>query len=327
MNNLIYYPNFESSDLEWLKFALIYIDNFSPIIPDSGDKYLSELYKKLNNETDLLNLHRPSYDQGHRATSKAIRFVTKVIKNPYLYIEQLNSVNAVREWKNLENQTYTLFDEKYTGEWRYFCKDNKLIQDSKNGLLISKNLGELYMTFLAQEVAYQLEASPITDKRYLDNLSITLRTKDVSNDNKIEVAKSIIEYQLPLDFRKLDIDDIIKIRNNPDFKSKQLAFHKELNKTYDSIGNAIEPEKFINSYRRTLNDWTTELGKFGIEMVTFGLSAYILMNNDMANTADYLAKMGELGITMLGGYSLVKNMNQDTDRKYCRQYLTEIRHI
>lgn len=327
MNNLIYYPNFESSDSEWLKFALIYIDNFSPIIPDSGDQYLSELYKKLKNETDLLDLHRPSYEQGHRATSKAINFVSEVIKNPNLYTDQLNLVNAVREWKDPKSQTYTLFDEKYTGEWRFFCEANKLIQDSKNGVFISKNLGELYMTFLAQEVAYELEASPITDKRYLDNLSIALRTKDVNNDNKIKVAKSIIEHQLPLDFRKLAIDDIIKIRNKPDFKSKQLAFHRELNKTYDSIGNAIEPEIFINQYKRTLNDWTTELGKYGVEVVTFGLSAYILMNNDMAITAEYLAKMGELGITLLGGYSLIKNMNKDSDRKYCRQYLTEIRTI
>ena len=100
-----------------------------------------------------------------------------------------------------------------------------------------------------------------------------------------------------------------------------------MNKTYDSIGNAIEPEIFINQYKRTLNDWTTELGKYGVEVVTFGLSAYILMNNDMAITAEYLAKMGELGITLLGGYSLIKNMNKDSDRKYCRQYLTEIRTI
>jgi len=44
MKDLIYYPTFEPRDLNWIKYALIYIDKFSPIIPDPGKTELSELY-------------------------------------------------------------------------------------------------------------------------------------------------------------------------------------------------------------------------------------------------------------------------------------------
>jgi hypothetical protein len=325
MKNLIYYPNFESRDLNWLKFALIYLENFSPIIPDSGEGFISDLYRQLKNETDLLLIHQPDYNQGNRATKKAIDYVTKVIQNPHFYIDDLNSMNAVREWKNPENQTYTLCEEKFVDEWRRFCQENKFVQDSPYGLQISQNLGEVYMTFLAQEVAYEEEASPITDKKYLDDLSISIRTKNVTNDNKIEVAKSVIEHQLPLDFRHIDINEIIKIRNKPGFKTKQLAFHSELNKTYESIGKAIEPAKFIDSYNQTLNDWTGELTKYGIGAVTCGLSAYVLLQNDLATYPEYAKQILEAGLILMGGHTLVKNINKNMDRKYCRQYLTELK--
>ena len=37
MKELIYYPSFEVRNREWLKFALLYIENLNPIIPESGD--------------------------------------------------------------------------------------------------------------------------------------------------------------------------------------------------------------------------------------------------------------------------------------------------
>ncbi len=149
-----------------------------------------------------------------------------------------------------EQQTYTLFDEKYVAHWRWFCKENGFVKDSKYRIEISKSLGEIYMTFLAQEVAYEKEASPITDSKYLDELSMKIRAKDVTNDNKIEVAKSIIEYNLPLDFSKISIDKVIEIRNKPDFKVKQSAFQSELDKIYDKIGKGISPNEFSKSYKK-----------------------------------------------------------------------------
>lgn len=327
MKNFIYYPNFESRDLEWLKFALIYLDSFSPIIPDTGDRTLSDLYRKLQNETDLLKLHRPSYDEGNRATRNAIKYVTSVIENPNSFAKELKSKNVVMDWKNPAMQNYTLFSEKYVYEWRYFCKEHSFIQRTDSGLLISKKLGELYMTFLAQEVAYENEASPITDKKELDDLSIAIRTKNIEEDNKIKVAKNVINKMLPMDFSQIGIDKIIEIRNKSNFKQKQNAFHYELNKLYESVGNAIDPSEFIDSYDRTLKDWTVELSQYGIGLIASGLSAYILIKNDSATDPEYIKQILESGLVLLGGITLVKNINKETHRKYCRQYLSEIGNI
>jgi hypothetical protein len=327
MKNLIYYPNFESRDLEWLKFALVYLENFSPIIPDTGEIFLSDLFKRLQRETDLLKKHKPEYEEGDRATRKAIKYVSDVLENPNSYANELNSANIVREWQNPEKQSYTLFQEKFIEEWKWFCMGHKLAQESIFGVQISKSLGELYMTFLAQEVAYEHEASPITDKNYLDKLSIAIRTKDVTNDNKILVAKNIIEHQLPLDFKNLTIEQVIKLRNKNGFSIKQRAFQNELNNMYEKVGKAIDPEKFIQDYKRTMKEWTLELAQYGVGIVATGISAYILLNNDMATDPEYLKQILEAGIVLLGGVSIVKNMNKNTDRKYCRQYLTELKKV
>lgn len=327
MKNLIYYPNFESNDLEWLKFSLLYLDNFSPIIPDTGIPFLSELYKKLQNETDLLKLQRPGIGAGTRATRKAIDYVTTVLRNPHSFADELHSANIVRVWQNPEKQNYTLFDEKFVGEWRWFCEENNFVKDSELGLDISKSLGELYMTFLAQEVAYEKEASPITDNKNLDELSISIRTKNVTNDNKIEVAKSIIKHKLPLDFSELTIDKVISIRNSADFKTKQSAFHTELDNAYTKLGMGIDPSEFSKSFNRTLTDWTGELTSLGIKTITYGLSAYILLENNDPSNLEYIKKALEAGLILQGGKSLIKNINNNHDRKYCRQYLTQLESV
>lgn len=327
MKKLIYYPNFESRDLEWLKFALLYLENFSPIIPDTGEVFLSELYNRLENETTLLKKHKPKYEEGVRSTRKAIEYVSKVLTNPHLFADELDSVNITRIWRDPRKQSYTLFQEKYISEWKWFCIENNLAKESNYGIQLSQNLGELYMTFLAQEVAYENEASPITDKKQLDKLAIALRTKDVTNDNKIYVAKSIIERQLPLDFRNLSIDKVINIRNKPGFLNKQKAFQSELSIMYEKVGQGIDPDVFIEEYKRTLKEWTLELSQYGIGVVATGLSTYILLNNDLTTNPEYIKQILEAGIVLLGGIAIVKNINKNSDRKYCRQYLTELKKI
>jgi len=327
MKNLIYYPNFESNDIEWLKFALIYLDNFSPIVPIAGDRFLSELYHKLLNETDLLKIHRPNYREGDRATRKAIEYATKVLENPYAYSDELHTINPKREWETPDNQIYTLFEDKFVGDWRWFCRDNRLAKNSNLGVQISKSLGELYMTFLVQEIAYENEASPITDKKELDDLSIALRTKNVSEDNKIEVAKNIIKHQLPLDFRNLHIDKVIQLRNKAGFKEKQIAFQSELSGMYEKVGSAIDPKLFIESYKKNMKEWTLELSQYGIGVAAAGISTYILIKNDLATDGEYIKQILEGGIALIGGIEFVKKINANTDRKYCRQYLTELKKI
>ena len=135
MNELIYYPGFEVSNLDWLKFALLYINKLNPIIPRSGDKYLTDLHQKLCNETDLIKTHRPSYDEGIESTLDAIEIVERILQHPNRYSIIFHTPNIKQEWQDKKNHIYKLFEEKYIHEWENFCLANNIAQKCNEGLL------------------------------------------------------------------------------------------------------------------------------------------------------------------------------------------------
>lgn len=63
MHKLLYYPNFEIQDQNFLKFALLYIDEISPIIPENARESLSKPMRDILRNTELINLYSPNY--GH----------------------------------------------------------------------------------------------------------------------------------------------------------------------------------------------------------------------------------------------------------------------
>ena len=82
MKQLIYYPGFEVQNEQWLKFALLYVNQLEPIIPPAGDSYLSVLFRQLQDETDLLRIHRPTEEEGYRATLDSIERVETILRHP-----------------------------------------------------------------------------------------------------------------------------------------------------------------------------------------------------------------------------------------------------
>ena len=65
MKELLYYPGFEIKNETWLKFALLYLDHISPIIPyiNASEKdYLTPTFLKVKNNSDLISIKRPTPD-------------------------------------------------------------------------------------------------------------------------------------------------------------------------------------------------------------------------------------------------------------------------
>jgi len=87
MNEVIYYPTFEVIDQQWLKFAVLYLDKLKPIIPEAGDRYLSEQFQRIKGETDLIDSHRPEYEEGSSATRDAVEHLEKILKHPDRYAD------------------------------------------------------------------------------------------------------------------------------------------------------------------------------------------------------------------------------------------------
>ena len=88
MEELLYYPNFEIQNENWLKFALLYIDKLKPIVPYQGDKYISEYSNLIYNESDLLVKYRPEYSEAYKATLDALDILEKILANHFLDISQ-----------------------------------------------------------------------------------------------------------------------------------------------------------------------------------------------------------------------------------------------
>lgn len=55
----LYYPSFEVEDPNWLKYALLYKQNLTTIIPDGLERHTSEAYKHIRDNTDLLKKYNP----------------------------------------------------------------------------------------------------------------------------------------------------------------------------------------------------------------------------------------------------------------------------
>ncbi len=99
MNELIYYPGFEVTQIDWLKFALLYIDKLCPIIPMAGDSHLSDVSKRIIADTDLINIHRPDMDEGSKATLDALEYVDKILRTPQRYSAFFGQDDILGTWR------------------------------------------------------------------------------------------------------------------------------------------------------------------------------------------------------------------------------------
>jgi hypothetical protein len=237
LEELIYYPGFEVNSENWLKFALLYLDKLVPIIPDSGDQHLNEMYHKLLGETNLINPHRPEKNEGHYATLDALDHVERVLQHPERYELTFGEKNFIEQWKQKDTQAYTLFHEKYTVCWEDFCLKNKLGHRDNHGIAVHRDLALIYMTILSQAISDKKGISPITDHDSMDRFSIFTRFQSPREAEIIQTAQGVIELALPVNLSEISFQTIIQHRNNESFRKMQKAFHQELEAFIESSEN------------------------------------------------------------------------------------------
>lgn len=86
MKDLVYFPYFEPVNEEWLKFSLLYLNEFQPIIPHSRESEVSDNYKRIMSETDLIKPYFPEYILGENAGRRTIEELEKILTNPDRYM-------------------------------------------------------------------------------------------------------------------------------------------------------------------------------------------------------------------------------------------------
>lgn len=326
MRELIYYPGFEVNSQDWLKFALLYIGTLSPIIPYSGDKELTSLYQLISNETDFLDVHRPEYLEGKRASLDCLDVLEKIMLHPERYFPIFLKSNVVEYWKNPESHDYTLFREKYSNDWESLCIKEKLATPSAEGLLMPKELCFIYMSILAQAIADGRGVSPITDYTNLDRFSVITRQTDSRLAKKTKIARSVINLKIPKNISQIEFKEIIKLRNSNGFLSRQQAFHIELDQFLSTAEEGNISDEFIKSFRYVWSSFTGEIVTLGTGAASLALAVWVLAGAPTTTPEMLVDILG--GASVFGTVTSIRDTWKNTkSKRYCRKYLADLGNI
>lgn len=328
MQALIYYPDFEVTDDDWLKFALLYLEKLRPIIPTDAEEHLSDKYRFLMHETDLIVPYRPEYQEGELATLDAIAQIERILRNPRRYEAQFQQQNFLAAWKNPENHRFQLFQGKYAHPWEEFCVANNFARQSDEGLQISDEISRLYMTILAHVISDSSGISAITDSRSLDRFAVFMRHNAPDEKKTFETAKGILELHLPANLSDINLSQVIAHRERRDFKAKQKAFHRELNEFLKQAEEGKSPEAFAQSLGNVWSDFKDNVLQVGSGTLAFGVGVWLLLDTGGSGDAEILKEIaGGLSLVISSSIALKNTWRHTRTSRYTRKYLTDLSQL
>lgn len=236
---MLYYPGFEAQDINWLKFALLYLDEIRPIIPMipyDRETYLSSHTIQIIEETNLIRPYQPDYDEGAWASQKAIEEFDQYLQNPRIYggrfgypYRSTSNYTISEEWRNPLRQNYILYNGKFSHDFYEYCLSEGIASECNVGIRIHEDFAYLYMSFLAERISILQEMDSITDSSKYNNLLLN-RNKKIAKRNHIELqyAQSNIEINLPKNITQIPLNTIIELRSSNDFNQLRYAYVREI---------------------------------------------------------------------------------------------------
>ncbi len=311
MKDLIYFPYFEPQNDKWLKFALLYVDEFRPIIPYNRKEDISDLYKQIIQETDLVKSYSPNYAEGSTASQKTIKEIECLLTN----IQNKNYLFDYRNlFKNIQNnRNYFLYKEKFSHEFEEYCCEKNLADKHDNGIYLSEELAYIFMTNLAKEISYKTNSSIITDSNKFQNYSNSKKILNQTNQRKMNLAENIIDFKLPKNIELIEFDKLIKFRK----VNRRLLnnFNNELNKISDANINDISTHNFLQNYNEIYIELMKKISIFGLTCASIPFSIFTLLKDNDISTFDYAKEM----TSAIGGISgmafAIKDVIKDTKEK------------
>lgn len=326
MKKYLYYPNLEPPDTKWLKFAILYMENFESIVPFQRRELVSDDYRRLQNETDLVSMYSPEYDQGYRASLNAIEEADKFILYEYERSYLFKKINVKRDWRNRENWNYQILSEKFSHDWAEYCVDKGVGEINGDGLLLPKELAFLFMTCLAKEISHERNGSIITDNIEYDNYTNYKRVENMTLKNRNKFLMNLMNLLVPENISEITFEALIKFRNKN--RDRITAFNRQIDLLEDSISNGISERDFIEEFNDIHAELTKEIILLGIGIAAIPFSAYILINNPVALSAEYAKEvLGAMGIGLGGTFVIKKALYDSREKRMCKKYLANIQTI
>lgn len=326
MEPLIYYPTFEPPDETWLKFALLYFESFKPIVPHDRRYQLSDNFKRIMDNSDLVTLYSPEYDQGYRASLYAIEEAEKFLSNPYERSYLFKEVNLARKWRKAESWNFEIYKEKFSNEWLDFCRGNDIGFETGYSILLPEELAFIFMSYLAKEIAFEQSAAIITDNNSFDSFTNYSRGATPLSDRRNKFSKSIINLLVPKNLEEISLTKVLKFRK--DNRKLIKAFNDEIDNVQEKISQGYSQRDFINRYNDIYSNVTSEIIKFGIGIAAIPFGVYALVENPNALTVSYVKEvLGAMGFMVGGTYGLHKGLRDTKTKRYCKKYITNLERL
>jgi hypothetical protein len=326
----LYYPGFEIQDETWLKFALLYMEEICTIVPKEAEYFLSEDYKLVENETNLLNKYAPNPLEARRTTSKVIDVISQYLDSPKKIIQNSGEIDIVNLWRNSHNQNYELFETKFSNEFANFCKDWGFSQPSDNGILIPSQLATTYMGVLAHNIGDKHDMSIITDIEHEDEIVSLIDDLWTYNNDLEELhhMKKYISLILPVNLKNIPIEKIIELRNQVDFQKNLKAFHFALRQLSSISNNKLTNLSFKEITENI--EWSLNEMRADIMNLSSGLLATSLAIVLACKGGEQVLEIIKEGLgfvpAAVSGRQLFNNIDSDK-RKKATKYLTDLRNI
>ncbi|MCM3729585.1 hypothetical protein M3226_28800 [Neobacillus cucumis] len=330
MKKTLYYPGFEIQDETWLKFALLYMDEISTIVPMEAEYFLSEDYKLVHNETNLLKKHQPESLEAKRTTREVIDSISQYLNNPKKIIKNLGEIDVVNLWRQSHNQNYELFETKFSHEFAHFCKEWGFSQPSANGILIPSQLATTYMGVLAHNIGDRHDMSIITDIEHEDEIISFFDDLWTYNNDLEELhhMKKYISLVLPVDLRNIPIGKIIDLRNQENFQKNLKAFHfalQQLSSFSDKKLTDLSFKEITENIEWSLKEMRADIITLSSDLLSATLAILLAFNGGGKILEIINEGLGFVPAAVSAG-SLYNNIKTNK-RKMATKYLTDLRNI
>lgn len=284
ITSVLYYPNIEFVDVNWLKYSLLLWDNVYRIVPRTYTPQDSYPIKVAVSKGCVRSVNLEKED--FLAISKEFqRFLKKL---PFLPAGLDGSRTDRLHKEKIDSQLYPTLESLAT-------------RIDENGFLeLPSDLSRGYMMYLAQAVAERRNLATATDNRYSWTISAYYRdranySEHVYNSESEGYYTSLIFCDIiPGNLYKLDISDIIKFaQKRKDERSKLRTvindFAQQLSKCESSSHINDLREDFKKQFKDAVDDFKRSMSFFNPDV------KYALLTLGLPVSA------GTLGALSLGG--------------------------
>jgi hypothetical protein len=331
MTEILYYPGFEIEDEEWLKFALLYMNEVQTIVPYEADRFLSDRHKWLKNSTNLIRSCRPSYEEGEKSTYESIEIFQRLMENPIRRAGIVGEINILEYWRQPTLQETELYRDKFSPALTEFFDDYGICHRTENGIKVPRQLALIYMSVFAHNIGDHRGIPVITDIGMQRSIS-RINNKAWSFNpafEELQVMKKVIELQIPTDLSNIPLEAVIRLRNKESFRKKLFAFHSAINQFTNTPNMRLTERncRFINEYlNESVFDLTSEITGYLSSTVSTALGIGLVFANNGSDIELVKELMG-LGFLSNGSIQIYNKIQQTHGRYLAARYLTDLKKL